>query len=87
MNLRQRSGAKVRAMREGCGMTQEALASRCRLPLSALALIESGDAALGSEELVKIASVLGTTPDVLLDGVRWDQDQMRFVVEPGSSGD
>lgn len=73
----------MRARREACGLTHEALASRCRLPLSALVRVESADAALSLEELVKIASVLGTTPDVLLDGVRWDQDQMRFALEPG----
>lgn len=70
----------MRALREACGLTLEALSSRSRIQLSALARVESGDAVLGLEELVKIAGVLGTTHDALLDGVRWDQDQMRFVI-------
>lgn len=82
MKLRQRIGTNVRILREACGLTLEALSSRCRIQLSALALIESGEGVLGPEELVKIAGVLGTTHDALLDGVRWDQDQMRFVVRP-----
>jgi transcriptional regulator with XRE-family HTH domain len=82
MKLLQRLGANVRALREACGLTREAVSSRCRLPQSALALIEDGDAVPGPEEIVKIASVLGTTPNALFAGVRWDQDRMRFEVDP-----
>jgi transcriptional regulator with XRE-family HTH domain len=63
-------------------LTLEAVACRCRLQLSALALFENGEAIPDVRQLVTIASVLQTTPDAILAGVRWDQDQMRFEVEP-----
>jgi transcriptional regulator with XRE-family HTH domain len=77
-----RIGANMRALREACGLTHAAVSGRGGIRQSALVLFESGDAVPDIEQLVRIAGVLGTTPDRILAGVRWDQDQMRLEIEP-----
>lgn len=82
MKLARRTGANLRTLRESRDLSPEALSSRSGISLSALVLFENGAALPDLRQLVAIADVLGTTPEALLEGVRWDQDQMRFVVRP-----
>lgn len=82
MRVAVRFGANLRAVREASGLTCEAVSSRGRFQLPAITLFENGQAMPDMEQLVKLASILDTSPNALLAGIRWDQDQMRFVVEP-----
>jgi transcriptional regulator with XRE-family HTH domain len=77
-----RIGANVRATREACGLSQEALGALCKLPEAEVAAIERGERDPGVLDLIKIATALRTTPAALMRGIRWELGGLRFDVDP-----
>lgn len=64
-------GERIKALRVERGMTQDALATACGVSRSAVAQWETGRAgpkAGGAAHLSQVASVLGTSVEVLLHG-------------------
>jgi transcriptional regulator with XRE-family HTH domain len=70
MTAWQRIGANVTTLRKTAGLSFEAVGGRCRISPSSLLRIEEGDSTVDAGDLIKLASVLGTTPDALCKGVR-----------------
>ncbi|MBM3526866.1 MAG: helix-turn-helix transcriptional regulator [Alphaproteobacteria bacterium] len=62
----QRFGARVRAEREGLGISQEELADRAGLHRTYLGGVERGERNLGVLNLIKIARALHVDPSALL---------------------
>lgn len=58
---------RVRGLRLARGWTLDTLAARCYLSPSTLSRIETGQQRIGLEQLVAIASALGTTLDQLVE--------------------
>jgi transcriptional regulator with XRE-family HTH domain len=76
----QRIGANVKALREAAGLTQEDLAWRAQLHRTQVTMVETGKNAPRVLTIVKLASVLGATPNDLLAGIGWTEATFR----PGS---
>ena len=66
----------LRAWREKCGLSQEALAQKVGTAGNVISLLESGERALSDKWLKKLAPALGTTPGFLLDFAPNDIDVM-----------
>jgi transcriptional regulator with XRE-family HTH domain len=65
-DLRQKFGARVRAMRNALGLSQEELAERAELHWVYISGVERGVRNPGLNTIGKLARALGTTPDALL---------------------
>ncbi len=65
-----RFGARVRAERERCGISQEELADRAGLHRTYLGGVERGERNVGYLNVLKIARGLQLKPSDLLAGVR-----------------
>ena len=61
-------GERIREARKRAGMSQELLAERMEVSRQAVAKWESGRSAPSAERLYRLAEVLGTTPQHLLQG-------------------
>jgi len=59
-------GNAVRIAREILGLSQNALAAKCKIPQATISGIETGKIALGVERTKKLAIALGVHPAVLL---------------------
>lgn len=70
MEPRERFGGNVRAMRTRRGLSQEALAERCRLHPTEISRLERGVRDPRLATMVRIARALGVAPAELLEGVR-----------------
>ncbi|MBS1879962.1 MAG: helix-turn-helix transcriptional regulator [Actinobacteria bacterium] len=77
----ERIGENIRSEREARGLSHEAVGGRCSLTAIEVGRIERGETDPGSVGLAQLSAVLGTTATACLRGVRWDQRQLRFVVE------
>src|SRR5258706_14871400 len=64
--LLQQLGARVRALREGAGLSRQALAERAGLSLRFLAGVEGGRSNISILNLAALARALATTPARLL---------------------
>lgn len=62
-------GKRIKAAREREGMTQEELAEYVDMSATHISVIERGKKGLRLENLVRIANVLGVSPDELLQDV------------------
>jgi transcriptional regulator with XRE-family HTH domain len=60
-------GARIKALRERAGLTQEELASRCDLGVGTLAGLEQGRRQAQKATFVHLARGLGLTLDALLN--------------------
>lgn len=60
-------GSKIRQLRLEKRLTQEQLSELCGISSSYIGIIERGDKKLSIETLVKIASILNSSIDYLLD--------------------
>lgn len=69
-----RIGGNVRRIRMEKGLTQERLAEKTELSLTAVQKVETGQGGVRLETLIRIAAVLGVSLDVLVDiGVKGEQ--------------
>ncbi|MGN6727865.1 MAG: helix-turn-helix domain-containing protein [Tepidisphaeraceae bacterium] len=64
-----RFGKRVRALREGKGITQDALANACRLDRTYLSGIERGRRNPALRNVARIANALGVTLRDLFEGI------------------
>jgi transcriptional regulator with XRE-family HTH domain len=62
------TGDRIRAIREARGMTQDQLADESKLSKSFLSEVENNRRNISSENLLRIATVLGASVDYLLRG-------------------
>lgn len=69
-----RIGGNVRRIRMEKGLTQERLAEKTELSLTAIQKVETGHSGSRLETLIRIAAVLGVSLDVLVDiGVKGEK--------------
>jgi transcriptional regulator with XRE-family HTH domain len=66
-------GQKIRQFREGAGLSQEQVAKQLGLNRVSYTQLEQGNRKVMADELVEIAKLFNTTPDVLL-GVRKEKE-------------
>ncbi|MCG7602059.1 helix-turn-helix domain-containing protein [Halomonas sp. McH1-25] len=59
-------GARIRAQRKACGLSQDALALACSIDRSYMGRIERGEVNITVEKLYRIAGVLACDPASLL---------------------
>jgi transcriptional regulator with XRE-family HTH domain len=81
MDRRERFAANLRKARKAKGMSQEELGFRCDLHRTEVSLLERAGREPRLGTLVKLATVLETTPDVLCAGISWQSKPQRFKVE------
>jgi transcriptional regulator with XRE-family HTH domain len=62
-------GANLRRVREGAGMSQEALAHEASLDRAAISIIERGARAANLRTILKLARALRVAPSSLLEGI------------------
>ena len=62
-------GQRVRKARERSGLSQQQVATMLDIPRSGVSLLESGDRALASSELVRLTRAYGWSADELLYGI------------------
>jgi transcriptional regulator with XRE-family HTH domain len=78
LNPRDRFAANLRGARQKAGITQQELGDRCYLHRTEISLLERGGREPRLGTIVKLASVLGVTPESLSAGIRWDERAQRF---------
>jgi transcriptional regulator with XRE-family HTH domain len=82
VDKRERFAANLRRARQVRGISQEELGSRCDLHRTEVSLLERAGREPRLGTLVKLATVLETTPDALCAGIGWQSKQQRFKIEP-----
>jgi transcriptional regulator with XRE-family HTH domain len=77
----ERIGRNIRRIRRAKDLSQEAVAERSGLHRTLMTGYEWGvrDPKVGT--LLRLAAALNVEPAALLDGVRWDPGEQRFVVD------
>lgn len=75
-------GDRIREIREEMGMKQDVLAERAGLSKGFLSDVENNKRNVGSQNLLKIANVLGASVDYLLRGVTSDSGVSEPIVIP-----
>lgn len=81
IDRRERFAANLRKARQAKGMSQEELGFRCDLHRTEISLLERAGREPRLGTLVKLATVLGTTPDALCTGIHWQQKAQRFKID------
>jgi transcriptional regulator with XRE-family HTH domain len=76
------TGDRIRAIREARGMTQDQLADEAKISKGFLSEVENNKRNISSENLLRIANVLGASVDYLLRGETKEQTQRQPVVIP-----
>jgi transcriptional regulator with XRE-family HTH domain len=69
MDVTERFGRRVRQLRIGLGLSQEALAAKCRLDRTYVSGIERGKRNVGLKNIAAIADALGVTLAELMEDV------------------
>ncbi len=82
-------GPRIRRIRRGLDMSQEALAHNAEIHRTQVSLIEHGERLPRIDTVIKIAGGLGALPCVLLDGIAWEVGDRRpgRIVEAGRDAD
>lgn len=78
----QRFAANLRRVRTKAGVSQEELARRCDLHRTEVSLLERAGREPRLGTIAKLAGSLGTTPEVLCEGITWSVDKSQYVVKP-----
>jgi transcriptional regulator with XRE-family HTH domain len=86
VNPRQRFAVNLRRFRTELSLSQEELAFRCDLHRTEISLLERGGREPRLGTIVKLATVLETTPSALCEGVSWLSEDRRFNVQPPPFG-
>jgi len=81
MDRRERFAANLRKARKAKGMSQEELGFRCDLHRTEVSLLERAGREPRLGTLVKLATVLETSPDALCTGISWQSKAQRFKVD------
>lgn len=81
MTPAEKVGRNVRRIRRAQELSQEACAERAGIHRESMTGYEWGHVEGKIGTLLKLAGALGVEPDRLLEGVRWEPRQQRFVVE------
>jgi transcriptional regulator with XRE-family HTH domain len=76
------TGDRIRAIRETRGMTQDQLADDAKISKSFLSEVENNRRNISSDNLLKIANVLGASIDYLLRGETKEQIRREPVIIP-----
>jgi transcriptional regulator with XRE-family HTH domain len=76
------TGDRIRTIREARGMTQDQLADDAKISKGFLSEVENNKRNISSENLLRIANVLGASIDYLLRGETKEQTQRQPVVIP-----
>lgn len=76
------TGDRIRAIREARGMTQDQLAEEAKISKGFLSEVENNKRNISSENLLRIANVLGASVDYLLRGETKEQAQRQPVIIP-----
>jgi transcriptional regulator with XRE-family HTH domain len=84
MNHRDRFSANLRRARQDAGISQEELAERCEIHRTEVSLLERGGREPRLGTMVKLATALGTTPEVLCSGITWDPKKRDYRVQDPS---
>lgn len=77
MNVAERFGQNVVAIRKQTGLSQEQLAARAGLHRTEVGMIERGIRLARIDTLLKLAGGLEATPGELLAGMQWRQGPER----------
>jgi transcriptional regulator with XRE-family HTH domain len=82
-------GPRIRRIRRGLDMSQEALADNAEIHRTQITAIEWGEQLPRIDTLIRLAGGLGVSPCVLLDGIVWEVRGSRpgRMVEKGEAGD
>ena len=78
----QRFAANLRRVRTKAGVSQEELAGRCELHRTEISLLERAGREPRLSTIAKLAGSLGTTPQVLCEGITWSVEKARYEVKP-----
>jgi transcriptional regulator with XRE-family HTH domain len=81
----ERFAQNLRRRRIAVGISQEELGERTDLHRTEISLLERAGREPRFATLLKLCGALGTTPNDLCAGTRWDHEKRVFTVEPPSS--
>lgn len=81
MDKRERFASNLRRARQAKGISQEDLGFRCNLHRTEISLLERAGREPRLGTLVKLATVLDTTPDALCAGIGWLPKQQRYKID------
>jgi transcriptional regulator with XRE-family HTH domain len=82
LSPQQRFAANLRRARTKVGISQEELARRCDLHRTEVSLLERAGREPRLGTITKLAGSLGTTPEVLCEGITWSVEKVRYEVKP-----
>jgi transcriptional regulator with XRE-family HTH domain len=82
LSPQQRFAANLRRVRTKAGVSQEELARRCDLHRTEVSLLERAGREPRLGTIAKLAGSLGTTPQVLCEGITWSVEKARYEVKP-----
>lgn len=71
MEIGERFGRNLRRQRERAELTQEEVADLAGMHRTEVSLLETGGRIPRLKTLLKLVGVLGTTTDLLLEGIDW----------------
>src|SRR5262245_19779282 len=76
------TGDRIREIRENRGLTQDQLADKAKISTGFLSDVENDKRNISSENLLKIANVLGASADYLLRGDTREPARRQAIVIP-----
>ena len=79
MKPRERFSTNLRKARNEKGVSQEELGFMCDLHRTEISLLERGGREPRLGTIVKLCGALGTTPEALCDGIRWNAKSQKFT--------
>jgi transcriptional regulator with XRE-family HTH domain len=82
LSPQQRFAANLRRVRTKAGVSQEELARRCDLHRTEVSLLERAGREPRLGTITKLAGSLGTTTEVLCEGITWSAEKSRYEVSP-----
>lgn len=77
-------GRRLRAARENCGLTQEAVADGLRIPRTAVVALEAGDRAVNSIELEQLARLFGRGISEFVGEASFEEDPVQALFRAGA---
>jgi transcriptional regulator with XRE-family HTH domain len=81
LTVARRFGANLRAVRQGAGLSQEAVGFAAELHRTEVGLLERGARVPRIDTLLKLSTALGVSADTLLAGITFKPGKVE--VEPG----